>query len=70
MILRMYGDDVSPHIEPLLVGILDFPDSTATDISERLIDSLSEALANYVTTLCSKSSSTVGMLAWNDSGTG
>ena len=44
-ILRMYGDDVSPHIEPLLVGILDFPDSTATDISERLIDSLSEALA-------------------------
>ena len=44
-ILDMYGPDVSEHIEPLLLGILNFPDSSATDISERLVDSLSDALA-------------------------
>lgn len=44
-IFDMYGDDVSVHIEPLLLGILDFPDSSAIDISDRLVDGLSDALA-------------------------
>lgn len=44
-ILTMYGEDVSAHIEPLLHGLIDFPHSTPTDIANRLVEGLSDALA-------------------------
>ena len=45
-ILNTYGEDVAESIEPLLQGLIDFPDSSPTDIAERLIRSLSSTLAD------------------------
>jgi len=44
-ILMMYGEDVSAHIEPLLHGLIDFPHSSPTDVANRLVTGLSDALA-------------------------